>query len=120
MFDSSHINYCWEVANIRNFTLFYCRSISSLSSFAWIAILYLWEAWMVSIVAWIIAQSSVESLNKLFSCHRLLGDAEDAVKSLTKAVDILRITHGTSTPFMKDLFRRLEEARAEAFINGVD
>lgn len=42
------------------------------------------------------------------------------MKSLTKAVDTLRITHGTSTPFMKDLFRRLEEARAEAFINGVD
>ncbi|KAK9945746.1 hypothetical protein M0R45_011245 [Rubus argutus] len=58
-----------------------------------------------------------------YTCGKLewlLGDAEDAVKSLTKAVDILRITHGTSTPFMKDLFRRLEEARAEAFINGVD
>ena len=36
------------------------------------------------------------------------------MKSLTKAVDILRITHGTNTPFMKDLLMKLEEARAEA------
>ncbi|CAB4297488.1 unnamed protein product [Prunus armeniaca] len=52
-----------------------------------------------------------------YTCGKLewlLGDTENAVKSLTKAVDILRITHGTSTPFMKDLFVRLEEARAEA------
>ncbi|KAL6217173.1 hypothetical protein ACLB2K_010390 [Fragaria x ananassa] len=58
-----------------------------------------------------------------YTCGKLewlLGETDDALKSLTKAVDILRITHGTSTPFMKDLFRRLEEARAEAFINGVD
>ncbi|KAM5564144.1 histone-lysine N-methyltransferase ASHR1-like [Rosa sericea] len=58
-----------------------------------------------------------------YACGKLewlLGETDDAVKSLTKAVDILRITHGTSTAFMKDLFRRLEEARAEAFINGVD
>ncbi|XP_050365624.1 histone-lysine N-methyltransferase ASHR1-like [Argentina anserina] len=57
-----------------------------------------------------------------YTCGKLewlLGETDDAVKSLTKAVDILRITHGTSTPFMKDLFRRLEEARAEAFISGV-
>ncbi|KAL6296880.1 hypothetical protein ACE6H2_005022 [Prunus campanulata] len=52
-----------------------------------------------------------------YTCGKLewlLGDTENAVKSLTKAVDILRITHGTSAPFMKDLFARLEEARAEA------
>ncbi|XP_008233908.1 PREDICTED: histone-lysine N-methyltransferase ASHR1 [Prunus mume] len=52
-----------------------------------------------------------------YTCGKLewlLGDTENAVKSLTKAVDILRITHGTSTPFMKDLYVRLEEARAEA------
>ncbi|XP_065880933.1 histone-lysine N-methyltransferase ASHR1 isoform X2 [Euphorbia lathyris] len=44
----------------------------------------------------------------------LLGDTEDAMKSLTKALDILRITHGTKTPFMKELMMKLEEARAEA------
>ncbi|KAJ4972812.1 hypothetical protein NE237_005986 [Protea cynaroides] len=44
----------------------------------------------------------------------LLGDTEDAIKSLTMAVDILRITHGTNTPFMKDLLIKLEEACAEA------
>ncbi|XP_042508779.1 histone-lysine N-methyltransferase ASHR1 isoform X2 [Macadamia integrifolia] len=44
----------------------------------------------------------------------LLGDTQDAIKSLTKAADILRITHGTNTPFMKDLLIKLEEARAEA------
>ncbi|VVA13666.1 PREDICTED: histone-lysine N-methyltransferase [Prunus dulcis] len=52
-----------------------------------------------------------------YTCGKLewlQGDTENAVKSLIKAVDILRITHGTSTPFMKDLFMRLEEARAEA------
>ncbi|CAK9174195.1 unnamed protein product [Ilex paraguariensis] len=43
-----------------------------------------------------------------------LGYTEDAVKSLTKAVDILQITHGTNTPFMKDLLFKLEEAHAEA------
>ena len=46
--------------------------------------------------------------------YRLLGDTENAVKSLTKAVDILRITHGTTTPFMKELLMKLDEARAEA------
>lgn len=44
----------------------------------------------------------------------LLGETEDAVKSLTKAADILQITHGTNTPFMKELLFKLEEARAEA------
>ncbi|XP_043704590.1 histone-lysine N-methyltransferase ASHR1 isoform X4 [Telopea speciosissima] len=44
----------------------------------------------------------------------LLGDTEDAIKSFAKAVDILHITHGRNTPFMKDLLIKLEEARAEA------
>ncbi|KAE8077407.1 hypothetical protein FH972_015974 [Carpinus fangiana] len=44
----------------------------------------------------------------------LLGDTESAIKSLSKAVDILRVTHGTNTPFMKELVLKLEEARAEA------
>lgn len=45
---------------------------------------------------------------------RLLGNTEDAIKSLSKAADILRITHGTNTPFVKELMMKLEEARAEA------
>ncbi|GMY06847.1 histone-lysine N-methyltransferase ASHR1 isoform X1 [Fagus crenata] len=52
-----------------------------------------------------------------YTCGKLewlLGDTEDAIKSLTKAMDILRITHGTDTPFMKDLLMKLEEAHAEA------
>ncbi|KAB2093188.1 hypothetical protein ES319_A02G080300v1 [Gossypium barbadense] len=52
-----------------------------------------------------------------YSCGKLewlLGETDDAIKSFTKAVDILRITHGTSTPFMKELLMKLEEARAEA------
>ncbi|XP_011097714.1 histone-lysine N-methyltransferase ASHR1 isoform X1 [Sesamum indicum] len=44
----------------------------------------------------------------------LLGETEAAVRSLTKALDILRITHGTLTPFMLELLSKLEEARAEA------
>ena len=52
--------------------------------------------------------------NIFFIFSRLLGDTENAVKSLTKAVDILRITHGTSTPFMKELLMKLDEAHAEA------
>ncbi|KAK2971010.1 hypothetical protein RJ640_023442, partial [Escallonia rubra] len=44
----------------------------------------------------------------------LLGKTEDAVQSLAKAVNILRITHGTNTPFMRELFMKLEEASAEA------
>ncbi|KZV33046.1 histone-lysine N-methyltransferase ASHR1-like [Dorcoceras hygrometricum] len=44
----------------------------------------------------------------------LLGDTEEAVKSLTKAWDALRITHGTKTPFMMELASKLEEAHAEA------
>lgn len=46
--------------------------------------------------------------------YRLLENTEEAIKSLTRAVDILRNTHGTSTPFMKDLLAKLEEAHAEA------
>ncbi|XP_031390525.1 histone-lysine N-methyltransferase ASHR1 isoform X2 [Punica granatum] len=52
-----------------------------------------------------------------YTCGKLewlLGDSDVALKSLGKAVDILRVTHGTSTPFMKELMMRLEEARAEA------
>ncbi|KAL1344531.1 hypothetical protein HN51_018419 [Arachis hypogaea] len=52
-----------------------------------------------------------------YTCGKLewyLGETEEAVKSLTKAVDILRITHGTNTHFVKELLMKLEEARAEA------
>ncbi|XLR32740.1 hypothetical protein S83_060640 [Arachis hypogaea] len=52
-----------------------------------------------------------------YTCGKLewyLGETEDAVKSLTKAVDILRITHGTNTHFVTELLMKLEEARAEA------
>ncbi|XP_047167625.1 histone-lysine N-methyltransferase ASHR1 [Vigna umbellata] len=52
-----------------------------------------------------------------YTCGKLewyLGETKEAVKSLTKAVDILRITHGTNTRFMKDLLMKLEEAHAEA------
>ncbi|KAI3689087.1 hypothetical protein L2E82_47035 [Cichorium intybus] len=52
-----------------------------------------------------------------YTCGKLewlLGYTNEAIESLTKAVDVLRITHGTSTSFMKDLIAKLEEARAEA------
>ncbi|KAI9200819.1 hypothetical protein LWI28_013750 [Acer negundo] len=52
-----------------------------------------------------------------YTCGKLewlLGDTENAIRSLTKAVDILRITHGTSSLFMKELLMKLEEAHAEA------
>ncbi|KAF3970156.1 hypothetical protein CMV_006123 [Castanea mollissima] len=52
-----------------------------------------------------------------YTCGKLewfLGDTEDAIKSVTKAMDILRITHGTNTPFMRDLLMKFEEAHAEA------
>ncbi|PHT45547.1 hypothetical protein CQW23_14705 [Capsicum baccatum] len=42
-----------------------------------------------------------------------LGETEEAYRSLAKAAEILRITHGTNTTFMKELFVKLEEARAE-------
>ncbi|XP_052201558.1 histone-lysine N-methyltransferase ASHR1 isoform X3 [Diospyros lotus] len=52
-----------------------------------------------------------------YTCGKLewlLGDTENAMKSLTKAVDVLRISHGTNTSFMKELLTKVEEARAEA------
>ncbi|WCJ44594.1 Histone-lysine N-methyltransferase ASHR1 [Euphorbia peplus] len=52
-----------------------------------------------------------------YTCGKLewlLGDTEDAIKSLTKSLDILKITHGTKTAFIKELMMKLEEARAEA------
>ncbi|PIA27178.1 hypothetical protein AQUCO_08200002v1 [Aquilegia coerulea] len=52
-----------------------------------------------------------------YTCGKLewlLGETDNAIKSLTEAVNTLRITHGTQTPFMKDLLARLEEAHAEA------
>ncbi|KAI5668589.1 hypothetical protein M9H77_18442 [Catharanthus roseus] len=52
-----------------------------------------------------------------YTCGKLewfLGKSEGAVYSLSKAVDVLRITHGTKTPFMKELLMKLEEAQAEA------
>ncbi|XP_022768227.1 histone-lysine N-methyltransferase ASHR1 isoform X2 [Durio zibethinus] len=52
-----------------------------------------------------------------YSCGKLewlLGETDDAIKSFTKAIDVLRITHGTNTLFMKELLMKLEEARSEA------
>lgn len=52
-----------------------------------------------------------------YTCGKLewlLGNTEDSIKSLTKAVKVLRNTHGESSPFTKELFSKLEEARAEA------
>ncbi|KAL8216258.1 hypothetical protein R6Q57_023095 [Mikania cordata] len=52
-----------------------------------------------------------------YTCGKLnwfLGYTNEAVKSLTQAVDVLCITHGTTSPFMKELLGKLEEARAEA------
>ncbi|XP_074279508.1 histone-lysine N-methyltransferase ASHR1 [Silene latifolia] len=52
-----------------------------------------------------------------YTCGKLewlLGETENSVRSLTKALDTLRVTHGTSTPFMKELLAKLDEARAEA------
>ncbi|CAD5180688.1 unnamed protein product [Musa acuminata subsp. malaccensis] len=51
-----------------------------------------------------------------YACGKLewlLEFTEDALKSFIKAADILRITHGTRTPFMKELLHKLEEAHAE-------
>lgn len=58
-----------------------------------------------------------------YTCGKLewyLGVTEEAIKSLTKAVDILRITHGTKTPFVKELSMMLVEARAEASFLQID
>ncbi|XP_058190034.1 histone-lysine N-methyltransferase ASHR1 isoform X2 [Rhododendron vialii] len=52
-----------------------------------------------------------------YTCGKLewlLGDTDNAIKSLSKAMDILRITHGMNTAFMKELSIKLEEAHAEA------
>ncbi|XP_058097233.1 histone-lysine N-methyltransferase ASHR1 isoform X2 [Magnolia sinica] len=52
-----------------------------------------------------------------YTCGKLewlIEETRVALKSFTKAADVLRITHGTSTPFVKELFSKLEEARAEA------
>ncbi|KAI4367111.1 hypothetical protein MLD38_022882 [Melastoma candidum] len=45
----------------------------------------------------------------------LLGESDDAIKSLSKAVDILRVTHRANSAFVNDLVSRLDEARAEAY-----
>lgn len=53
---------------------------------------------------------------QFYTCGKLewlLEYTEDALKSLTRAADVLRITHGTNSQFMKELFGKLEEARAE-------
>ncbi|EPS73138.1 hypothetical protein M569_01616, partial [Genlisea aurea] len=49
----------------------------------------------------------------------LLGETEAAIRSLTKAWDILRITHGTKTGFTAELVGMLEEARAYALHSKV-
>lgn len=67
---------------------------------------------IVIVISWHYFFTRVDSIDILI--YRYLGDTEGAVKSLTKAMDVLRITHGTNTPFMKDLLLKLEEARAEA------
>ncbi|KAH0660609.1 hypothetical protein KY289_029357 [Solanum tuberosum] len=51
-----------------------------------------------------------------YTCGKLewwLGETEEAYRSLAKTAEVLRITHGTNTTFMKELFVKLEEARAE-------
>ncbi|CAN6281733.1 unnamed protein product [Urochloa humidicola] len=53
---------------------------------------------------------------QFYTCGKLewlLECTDDALKSLTRAADILGITHGTKSEFMKELFGKLEEARAE-------
>ncbi|KNA09525.1 hypothetical protein SOVF_152750 [Spinacia oleracea] len=52
-----------------------------------------------------------------YTCGKLewlLEETGNCIRSLTKAFDILRVTHGTNTPFMKELLAKLEEAHAEA------
>ncbi|KAK9713829.1 hypothetical protein RND81_06G054100 [Saponaria officinalis] len=52
-----------------------------------------------------------------YTCGKLewlLGETDNSVRSLTNAADILRVTHGTNAPFMKELLAKLDEARAEA------
>lgn len=53
---------------------------------------------------------------QFYTCGKLewlLEFTEDALKSLTRAADILKVTHGVKSQFMKELFGKLEEARAE-------
>lgn len=52
-----------------------------------------------------------------YTCGKLewfLDHTEEALQSLAKAADVLKITHGTNAPFMQELYCKLEEARAEA------
>ncbi|KAJ4755629.1 N-lysine methyltransferase SMYD2 [Rhynchospora pubera] len=54
---------------------------------------------------------------QFYTCGKiewLLEYTDDAIRSYTKAADILRITHGTTSPFMRELLASLEEARTEA------
>ncbi|ERM95321.1 hypothetical protein AMTR_s00008p00145610 [Amborella trichopoda] len=51
-----------------------------------------------------------------YTCGKLewfLEKTLNAVKSLTKAADILKVTHGATTPLVRDLMGLLEEARTE-------
>ncbi|XP_078155375.1 SET domain group 37 isoform X2 [Carex rostrata] len=53
---------------------------------------------------------------QFYTCGKiewLLEFTDDSLVSYTKAADILRITHGTSSHFMKELVANIEEARAE-------
>ncbi|KAK1384417.1 histone-lysine N-methyltransferase ASHR1 [Heracleum sosnowskyi] len=52
-----------------------------------------------------------------YTCGKLdwlHGNTEGSIKSLTKAVKILRNTHGERSPFTEELLSKLEEAHAEA------
>ncbi|KAL4196392.1 hypothetical protein AMTRI_Chr04g245940 [Amborella trichopoda] len=58
-----------------------------------------------------------------YTCGKLewfLGKTLNAVKSLTKAADILKVTHGATTPLVRDLMCLLEEARAETDGEGAN
>ncbi|GAB2290844.1 hypothetical protein Dimus_025108 [Dionaea muscipula] len=55
-----------------------------------------------------------------YTCAKLewwLGDTESSIRSYTKALDILRITHGSDAALVKELLFKLDEARAEASYN---
>jgi len=52
-----------------------------------------------------------------YTCGKLewlLGQTNEALQPYTKALDVLRITHGTTTPFMRELLLKIEEANADA------
>ncbi|KAL4196390.1 hypothetical protein AMTRI_Chr04g245920 [Amborella trichopoda] len=56
-----------------------------------------------------------------YTCGKLewfLEKTLNAVKSLTKAADILKVTHGATTPLVRDLMGLLEEARTETAQDG--